>query len=229
MQTWTVGSVTVTRVEEPGFELLVPQDEATATALRTNAQWLAPEYVTDDWTLRVGSSALVLQSNGTTVVVDPWLAFDDPGRPATETAARTDVRFAALQAAGLSPDDVDIVVNTHIDGVGANTRPAGGGDGEVAAFPNARYVFSTPEWAKVTNRACAEADALSALEGNTKLDIVDAPADIAPAIRVEPAPGHTGGHMAVWIESNGAGAVIPGHLFLHPAQVYNPGPRAGLD
>src|SRR5262245_59464534 len=126
MQTWTVGSVTITRVGEPGFELLVPQDDATTAALRSGAQWLAPEYVTDEWTLRVGSSALLVQTGDTTMLVDPWLAFDDAGRPAAETTARVDTRLAALGDADVSADDIDVVVNTHIDAVGANTRPAAG-------------------------------------------------------------------------------------------------------
>jgi hypothetical protein len=33
----------------------------------------------------------------------------------------------------------------------------------------------------------------------------------------------------VHVDADGGGAVIIGHLFLHPAQVYGPEPRAGLD
>jgi glyoxylase-like metal-dependent hydrolase (beta-lactamase superfamily II) len=232
-KTWTVGSVSITRVGEPGFELLVPQNDATTATLRNNAQWLAPEHVTDDWTLRLGSSALLVQTGDTTMLVDPWLAFDDPGRAPTETTTRIDARLAALADAGVAADDVDLVVNTHIDAVGANTRPApvndDNGNGEVAAFANARYVFSKPEWAKVVNREIPEATALSALEGSDRLDVVEGPTELAPGITIEPAPGHNAGHMAVWIESGGDGAVIPGHLFLHPAQIYDPAPRDGLD
>src|SRR4051794_8417120 len=144
MQTWTVGSFTITRVGEPDFELLVPQDDATTAALRDNAQWLAPDYVTDEWTLRVGSSALLVQSNDVITLVDPWLAFDDPGRPAAATSTRIDDRLTALREAGVEADDVDLVINTHIDAVGANTRPADGG-GERPTFSNARYVYSKPE------------------------------------------------------------------------------------
>ena len=76
---WQVGGWTVTRVEDPGFELVLAQDDATRAALQRSS-WLHPRFVTDDWALRVGSSAIVLSDGQATVLVDPWLAFDDPAR-----------------------------------------------------------------------------------------------------------------------------------------------------
>ena len=46
---------------------------------------------------------------------------------------------------------------------------------------------------------------------------------------MERAAGHAPGHLAVRIASRGASALVIGHLFLHPAQVFAPGPRADLD
>jgi glyoxylase-like metal-dependent hydrolase (beta-lactamase superfamily II) len=43
------------------------------------------------------------------------------------------------------------------------------------------------------------------------------------------AAGHSADHLAVAVESGNQHAVIAGHLFLHPAQVFAPGPRADLD
>jgi hypothetical protein len=131
VQRWQAGGWTITRVPDPGFELVLPQDDATRAALQ-RSPWLRPRFVTDDWALRVGSSAIVLDDGTATAIVDPWLAFDD--------AARFTPRLDALSAAGWSADDVDVVINSHIDGVGANVDPATG----APTFPRARYLVPGP-------------------------------------------------------------------------------------
>src|SRR5687768_9962496 len=79
MPTWKVGALEVTRVADPAFELVLPQDEATVAILQ-QAPWLQPEFVTEEWALQVGSSATIVASAGTVVLIDPFLAFDDPDR-----------------------------------------------------------------------------------------------------------------------------------------------------
>lgn len=61
MSTWTLGTVAVTRVNDPGFELLLPQDESTRSALQ-DAPWLRPHFATEEWALRVDSSATIVAS-----------------------------------------------------------------------------------------------------------------------------------------------------------------------
>ena len=224
-QRWTVGDSVITRVPDEQFELVVPQDEATTNVLRSQASWLSPQFVTDAFELRVGSAALAIDTPGARVVVDPWLAFDDADRTTPDAAARIDRLLADLTEAGFPPESVDVVVDTHIDGVGANTRPAAGG--EVPAFPNARYVIASAEIAGLDagRRPGAEPFGVLCAAG-----LVDEPGGtIAGEVSVEPGPGHSPGHHVVRVGPEGSGAVIVGHLFLHPAQVYAPNPRAGLD
>ena len=127
MGTWQAGAWTITRVADPGFELILPQDDATRSTLQ-QSPWLQPLFVTDDWSLRIGSSALLLTGPGPTVLVDPWLAF----------AGDSEARRAAL---GTTPD---IIVNSHVDGPGEN-----------AAFPDARRLLppeeiTEPGWEEAT-------------------------------------------------------------------------------
>jgi glyoxylase-like metal-dependent hydrolase (beta-lactamase superfamily II) len=225
MERWTVGDSVITRVPDEHFELVVPQDDATTSVLRPQASWLAPRFVTDAFELRVGSSALAVDTPGARVVVDPWLAFDDADRSAPEAAARIGRLLAGLTDAGFPPESVDFVVNTHIDGVGANTRPAG--DGEVPAFPNARYVIAPEEIAALREGRLPGAEPLDVL---VAAGLVDGPAGrVAGEVVMEPGPGHSPGHHTVRIGPEGHDALVIGHLFLHPAQVFSPGPRAGLD
>src|SRR3546814_907446 len=107
--TWRVGAVEITRVEDPGFDLTLSQDEETRKALAA-AEWLSPWSVTEDLSLRIGSSATIVRTPSAVVLVDPFLAFDD--------VARLGPRLSALRNAGVEADDVDIVVNAHVDGMG---------------------------------------------------------------------------------------------------------------
>ena len=225
MLRWRVGDTTITRVPDDDFELLVPQDDATAAVLRSQASWLSPSFVTDTFDLRVGSSALAIDTPGARVVVDPWLAFDDPNRSTPAAAARVDRLLGRLDDAGFAPESVDVVIDTHIDGVGVNTRPTR--DEEVPAFPNARYVIAAEEIAALRAGRFRGAEAYHVLVDQ---GLVDEPGGtIAGEVTTEPAPGHSRGHQFVRVGPAGDDAVVVGHLFLHPAQVFSPEPRAGLD
>ncbi|MBV9951479.1 MAG: MBL fold metallo-hydrolase, partial [Acidimicrobiia bacterium] len=147
MQTWAVGDATITRVEDPGFELVLPQDDATIATLQASP-WLAPHFVDGDWSLVVGSTATVIRSGDRTIVVDPFLAFDDP--------TRLDAQLDALRSAGCDPAEVDVVVNTHVDGIGANLASDG-----TPAFPNARYLVPREELDALTARWTGEKESIN--------------------------------------------------------------------
>jgi glyoxylase-like metal-dependent hydrolase (beta-lactamase superfamily II) len=91
----------------------------------------------------------------------------------------------------LAPEDVDVVVHTHlhIDHVGWD-----------GAFPNARYVVHEADWAYFMSEASlAERPHLreKVLPLEPRVERVTGETEIAPGIRVQPAPGHTPGHMIV--------------------------------
>ena len=135
MPSWTVGDIEITRVEDPDFELILPSDEATVATLQ-GAPWLHPHFVTDDWSLVIGSSATVVRTATATVLVDPFLAFDDP--------AKLGVRLQALRDAGVEADDVDVVVNTHVDGLGVNLLADGSPDVPAAPATSSPAPSSRP-------------------------------------------------------------------------------------
>jgi hypothetical protein len=222
---WQVGDTTITRVADEGFELVVPQDEATTATLRAQAPWLSPLFVTDSYDLRVGSSALAIDTPGARVVVDPWLVFTDSDRTTAEAGAQIDRLLGRLDEAGLTPESVDVVIDTHIDNVGLNTRPTS--RGEVPTFPNARYVIAPEEIAALRAGLLPGAEPYEVLLDEGLVDGTDGP--VVGEVATEPAPGHSTGHRFVRIGPPGDQAVVVGHLFLHPAQVFSPEPRPGLD
>jgi glyoxylase-like metal-dependent hydrolase (beta-lactamase superfamily II) len=112
--------------------------------------------------------------------------------------------------AGVDPEDVDVVVLTHLHGDHAGGAVTDG----IPAFPNARYVLQRDEldWAggPVLNQVVRPlADSLQ---------VVDGAVEMASGITVVPTPGHTPGHQSVEVGS----LVLSGDVVLHPVQLVNP-------
>lgn len=211
MTTWTIGDIEITRVDDPGFDLVLPQDAESAATL-LEAGWLHPHFIADDGALVIGSSATVIRTPTTVLLVDPFLAFDDP--------AQLGPRLMALREAEVEADDVDIVVNTHIDHLGVNLLADGS-----PTFPRARYLLPREELETVRDGShpeAAEVAVLTQLWTDGPFEAMEGSERLAEGVRLEDAPGHNPGHHVVWIESGGASAVVIGHLFLHPAQVARP-------
>lgn len=223
MRRWTFGAVEVTRVDDPGFELVLPQSGPTAAALAPRS-WMRPQWLTSGQGLRVGSSAILVRTPSAVLLVDPWLAFDDPARLAP--------RLAALRAAGVDPGEVDLVINTHIDGVGANAHSDGS-----PTFPRARYLFPVEEVEDLRRGVHAELGGPAAADGAVhpllgllergSVETVVGDEQLLPGVHLEPAPGHNRGGVVVWLSSGGQEAVVVGHLFLHPAQIADPDDTQG--
>ena len=121
-----------------------------------------------------------------------------------------------LHAAGVAPEEIDIVINTHLhfDHCGWNTVRRG--DRVVATFPNAKYYVQKQEWEH--GRLQLERDRISYQSPNydplvesgqmTLLDDagIGAGLEICPGISVELFPGHTAHMMGVHIQPPGVGA-----------------------
>jgi glyoxylase-like metal-dependent hydrolase (beta-lactamase superfamily II) len=125
----------------------------------------------------------------------------------------------ALKEVGLSADDIDFVVMTHMhfDHSGGTTRHSTTGKGLAPVFRRARHVVQRREWEDATNphernRASYLQENVGPLEEAGLLQIVEGEAEIVPGVRVIPTPGHTAGHQSVLIGDWDLGA--PKALFL---------------
>jgi len=234
-QSVMLGDVEVLRVVEwqgpflPGHQL-VP--EGGAELWEENADWLAPHH----WQPGSGLTVLVLQtwvirSAGRTVLVDTGVGN---GRERPESPAfhhRQGDFLGPLAAAGVRPEEVDVVINTHLhaDHVGWNTMEAGGE--WVPTFPNARYLVPAaddfhfgpgsgyrggPEGRLIHQDSIAPVDRSGQLvrwEGTHRID---------EHLVLEAAPGHTPGSSVLRVESGGDRAVFVGDLMHSPVQVIAP-------
>jgi glyoxylase-like metal-dependent hydrolase (beta-lactamase superfamily II) len=125
---------------------------------------------------------------------------------------------AALAAAGYTPDEVRVVINTHLhfDHAGGNTSFDAGG-AVVPSFPNARYLAHEGEmhYATHTNERTAASyfpRNWDALKASGQLELVQHGVELLPGIQMRHTPGHTPHHQSIVIESAGETAVFLGDL-----------------
>ncbi|MGA9511224.1 MAG: MBL fold metallo-hydrolase [Candidatus Sulfotelmatobacter sp.] len=114
-----------------------------------------------------------------------------------------------LAAAGITPEDIDIVINTHLhfDHCGWNT--VRGKDGTIVpTFPRAKYYAPEGEWQYA--RKPSERDSISYIPDNYdplvesgQMKLLKGGEEIVPGITVKQFPGHTAHMQAVIVESGG--------------------------
>lgn len=211
MQRWQIGDVQVARVVDLELELPSP---------RPVPGWAVPAFAPSTDEVRIAFTALALIADGVRIVIDPWLANDGPraGPDPYEHATRV---LGMLGTAGFPPDDVDVVVNTHLDGIGWNTRP--GPEGWAPSFAGARVVYPAAEVAAIhAGEPITGHEGFRELAAATIVEAVDPPLELTPSVTVVDAPGHNWGHFAVRIESGGDLAIYAGHLFLSVSQIDEP-------
>ncbi|MFJ4821081.1 MBL fold metallo-hydrolase [Streptomyces sp. NPDC088801] len=236
---WTVGDVTVHRVDE------APLPPATGPWLLPDAtpevvaghEWLRPGFADEEGVLRLDSHSFAFTVDGARVLVDTGIGNGKERANPAWHDLDTDY-LQRLTAAGFHPDSVDLVILTHLhaDHVGWNTRATDGA--WLPTFPGARYVTSRVEREFWAGYAMDEArrqlfrDSVIPVEEAGLLDLLDIPAEgteVAPGVRLVPTPGHTPGHVAVELTSRGRTAMITGDCVHHPVQLAAPGVGACVD
>ena len=128
-----------------------------------------------------------------------------------DTGLNPDAITSALNDAGYTPDQVDVVVLTHMHGdhIGGLMR-----EGGEATFPNARYVTGSAEfdhWAAAgNNRFDSNMRPLA-----EKTTMIGDGASVAPGITAVAAFGHTPGHMTYMIESGAKSQLLAADIANH--------------
>ncbi|MGX8904417.1 MBL fold metallo-hydrolase [Streptomyces netropsis] len=244
MQTITLGAVDITRVVEwhaPVAPTPAIFPGSTPRMWRENESLLVPDF----WTpgtdeLMANVQTWVLRSEGRTILVDTGIGNDKarPHMPAW-SHLRTDF-LGQLAAVGVRPEDVDIVVNTHVhsDHVGWNTRLV---DGVwVPTFPNATYVIAKADfdyWNPVNNhpKRGSLGGVGVALAGGDMFEDSVAPVHragqtllwedeyrIDAHLSLRLAPGHTPGSSVLELASGTERALFIGDLVHSPLQFVEP-------
>lgn len=206
----------------PALEFL-PQ--LTPAMLDESRPWMAnPKALDEQDRLILCFQSYIVQTGKHNILVDSCVGNDKdrPARPIWHQKQDT-VFMDGLKKIGLSPDDIDIVLCTHlhVDHVGWNTRLENGR--WVPTFPNARYLFSKIEldfWMLENDKATVPpiADSVIPIVEAKRHDLITSDHQISDLIRLIPTPGHTIDHYAVMLGRDGRDAVITGDLIHTPLQ-----------
>lgn len=161
--------------------------------------------------------AFAVRIGGALVLIDTGIGTEPP--PAWGPVEGS--LMSELALASITPGEVDHVVFTHVhrDHIGGATGP----DGE-PAFPYATYHLHPADWA-----AAVDADAAPVREAlersirpiadRDRLAVVANDHDVVPGVHLIHAPGHTPGHRAVVVASEGRELMLVGDALHHPFQV----------
>lgn len=232
-----LGEVEVIRIIEYEGTTRPPEAmfaEVGAEVWALNRPWLAPEFWDAEANLlRTCVQTFALRSAGAVILVDTGVG-NSKQRPAMPGFHMLDTTFLAqLGAAGIEPEDVDVVVNTHLhaDHVGWNTRAV---DGQwVPTFPNARYLLPRTDYefwdpsvsrARRTGQANLNVfeDSIAPLVRHGQAQLWDERHVIDEHLTLVAAPGHTPGSSVLELESQGERAVFVGDVLHNPIQVVRP-------
>ena len=231
-----LGHAVLTRVLEFQVEMRTSLfGETPPQAWQDNADLLQPDFwnrAADQW--RIAMQSWVLDVDGLTVVIDTGVG-NDRERPHMPPLDHLDTDFlTALRRAGVQPDDVDVVVNTHLhtDHVGWNTQLV---DGRwVPTFRNARYLmpaadhrFFSPDGAGA-NEYMDIVFADSVIPVSDQIEQFSGDHQLSESLWLRPAPGHTPGSSVVWLDA-GVPAVFVGDLTHCPIQIPRPHDPCAFD
>lgn len=218
VQQWTVGEVRILAV--PQAVIPIPPARLLSNVPARLPESLAPDYVDASGNILMAIQSFLIDSPAAAVLVDTCFpaSFLQPRNIAD--------RFEeSLAATGFRPDDISVVVCTHLhrDHAGGNTTEQVGQ--WAPTYPNADYLLTAAEyehWRDCTGEDRAPAECVEPLEQHGKLRLIDADYAITDDIALVPTPGHTPGHVSVRVESAGAVAYISGDVVHHPVQIGDP-------
>lgn len=187
-----------------------------------------------------GLTSVVVQTGEKTILIETGIGNKLPEKMAkiyNQPAQLLD----NLASAGIAPEDIDIVINSHLhfDHCGWNTIR--NGDKVVPTFPKAKYYAQEGEWRHA--RQQHERDAVSYMTANYdplvesgQMELLNGNREILPGVLVEIFPGHTENMQAVMLQSAGKTAcyisdLIPTRAHLDPTWVmsFDLSPIATID
>jgi glyoxylase-like metal-dependent hydrolase (beta-lactamase superfamily II) len=159
-------------------------------------------------------NSLLIRTAGKVILVETGAGdkWDDKRRDiyAFEGSPRL---LEQLAARGVRPEQVDIVVNTHLhfDHCGWNTRRVNGS--VVPTFPNARYVVQRGELEHAHNpserdRASYLPENFVPMEESGQWWLLDGDQEIAPGVELIRVPGHNADMMCVRLSGGGQTAML---------------------
>lgn len=166
--------------------------------------------------IRIGTTVLIIRTGQHTVLVETGIGNKLPEK-SRQIYDNEERLLTELEEAKVAPDEVDIVINTHLhfDHCGWNTVIKNGRP--VATFPRAKYYVQQGELERAheqheRDRVSYLTDNYDPLVASGQMQLLRGSTEIVPGVSVRVYPGHTRHHQAVIVTSGSQTACYIGDL-----------------
>jgi glyoxylase-like metal-dependent hydrolase (beta-lactamase superfamily II) len=202
MHRLTLGAYELTAVSDG----IYPLDGGAFFGVVPKVLWAKKVRVDEKNLVSAGLNSVVVRTGRHTVLIETGIGNKLPEKMAKLYGQPAQL-LDNLAAAGITPEDVDIVIDTHLhfDHCGWNTVRQG--EKVVATFPNAKYFVQEGEWKHAHEN---QRDAVSYLTENYdplvesgQMKLLHGDQELIPGVSVKVFPGHTRDIQAVIIRSGG--------------------------
>jgi glyoxylase-like metal-dependent hydrolase (beta-lactamase superfamily II) len=224
MDRLTLGNFELTHLSDGGYWL----DGGAIFGVVPKPLWQRRLPADEHNRLRLGLNSLLVRTGEHTVLIETGI-----GPKLSEKEKQIYGNEAALlknfEEIGIAPDEVDIVINTHLhfDHCGWNTHYKDGR--AIPTFPRARYYVQEGELRHANeqherDRVSYISDNYNPLVESGQMELLKGDREIVPGVSVEVFPGHTRDMQAVIVTSGGRRAcyisdLIPTRAHLDPTWV----------
>ena len=238
-----LGDITIVPIVEQQAPLFKPSDffpGLTDVILEENRAWLEPAFIDPaSGKLILCVQSFLVRTPHHNILIDSCVGNHKPRLSRPFWHMMNGDRFEkGLAATGLTVDDIDYVMCTHlhVDHVGWNTRLENGR--WVPTFPKARYVMADRELAFWTEKERGDpagfpwiTDSVLPIIEAKRAQIVKSDYALDETTQFIPTPGHTIDHFSVLVGRPGHDALITGDMIHSPIQARYPelGMRADHD
>jgi len=202
MQRMTLGDFELTAVSDGSYHL----DGGGMFGVVPKTLWERKVKADANNLVPLGLNSVVVRTQAETVLIETGVG-NKLSEKMVKIYGQPAQLLEKLNAVGIAPEDVDIVINSHLhfDHCGWNTVRKGG---QIAAtFPNAKYYVQEGEWKHAHE---GQRDAVSYITENYdplvesgQMTLLRGDAEIVPGVLVRVFPGHTRDMQAVLVQSGG--------------------------
>jgi glyoxylase-like metal-dependent hydrolase (beta-lactamase superfamily II) len=200
------------------------QDAGTVFGIVPRVLWERYAAELDDsHRMSLALNSLLLRSQGRLILIETGIGDKEYSRrQSSSRSGRT--LLTDLSELGIQPNEIDVVINTHLHGdhCGWNTRSVGGH--WVPTFANAVYMVRREEWEAAVEpnertRGTYFTENLLPLKEQERLQLLDGETKVTDEVTVVPTPGHSAGHASVVLSSAGETAIYVGDIAITAVQL----------
>ena len=206
-----LGNTTLRLISDGEYRM----DGAGLFGLMPKTEWQEIAEPDEQNRIRIQLHCLLIETGEQRILVDTGYGDKLSGKERESMCLQGDGRLLnSMAALGVAPEDIDMVINTHLHGdhCGGNTRYDDKGE-LVPTFPHAVYHVQRIELADAMfpnerTRGAYHRENIEPVERAGQLRVLWGDTRLTKEVRVLGTPGHTPAHQSVVVESGGETAVF---------------------